>query len=588
MNIPNRAQGRCIVFWRRLSIQWIIASSALVLIVLIIITYITVRQSTRTIEDNSSGYIELALSQTNKNMENTLRFAQNATNSILNNRTFQKILQENEKTKDSEFNNSQIVREIMGNVFHDNNIIRYMELEPLSPNETINTGLCSNKMITEQLKAKADRMNGGTYWVLSDQNVCNSYEDLAVYGIRKVLNVDNLGRNLGYLVYALDLKIFQKLLEQDNRMKDVDILFLNQQGQLVDYSDNGQFESHKSEIYASLDTVRQQKTVTNKTHMITTYHSEYMDWTLIGVVPKKILTQGIDRVVTISAWVALLLTVVAIFLSLILARIITRPIQEIISQMRFVAFGNFNIHYRNRKYLNIETDQLAIHFKYMVENFRYLVQEVYEKQDLERKAELRALQAQINPHFLYNTLDNIFWVMEMEGRTEVSSIILSLSEMLRYALNRNSSNTTLRDELQHIDHYLNIINYRYPDRFHFMRDVPDELMECYVPRLFIQPIIENAISHGMEPKKESNQLHIRATLTDNDIVMVIEDDGIGMDEEKIREIFKKKHVDSRKGLGLLNVHDRLRLHFGEKYGVRIESKPGVGTKVVLTFPYRTI
>ena len=203
-----------------------------------------------------------------------------------------------------------------------------------------------------------------------------------------------------------------------------------------------------------------------------------------------------------------------------------------------------------------------------------------------RKTELKALQAQINPHFLYNTLDSIQWMCE-QGRTEdAAKMVSSLARLFRISISRGHELITIRDELRHAESYLVIQSYRYKDQFTYSFDVDPSLENCLCNKITVQPLIENAIYHGLDRNVEEGEIKIsvkKAPDDENDILITVSDNGIGMTKEQCLSILKKERSDSS-GIGVKNVNDRLKIYFGEKYGLSIESELDVGTTVTVRIP----
>lgn len=446
--------------------------------------------------------------------------------------------------------------------------------------------------MSDTMQHAAKTLEGASYWSITEEPLCQISTPYTLTGTREVVNIQNPSEIIGYLSYTINLNKFNDIFQGDNNSPLTSMMIINEKGEPI----LNHLSDDKSNLIKQLfierptayEELRKNHSLISENYLLTSYEDDRTHWLLVAITPKKEITQGLNQIYYTSLWVGLGLILLTIISSTLFASFLTRPIRDIISKMKTVAFGNFKVKVAQKRFFNLESEQLALHFTYMVENFRYLVQEVYEKQDLERKATLKALQAQVNPHFLYNTLDNIFWGLESEGGSKTSQVILDLSQMLRYALNPNNPMTTLEDELLHIKRYISIIQYRYPGRFETYIQVPDDILACSIPRLLIQPIIENAITYGIEPKKLAKELTIVATRDQEVVTLVISDDGAGITEEKLKLLLKKKRSPAEqngdKGLGLLNVHDRLRLHYGELFGVQIQSELGIGTQITMTFP----
>lgn len=214
-------------------------------------------------------------------------------------------------------------------------------------------------------------------------------------------------------------------------------------------------------------------------------------------------------------------------------------------------------------------------------------EQVKEEQKLLRKAEFDLLQSQINPHFLYNTLDAIVWSAEAGNQKQVVSMVGNLSDFFRLSLNKGKENVLIREELQHVRSYLEIQHIRYQDILTFEINVPEEFNEYKIPKLTIQPIVENALYHGIKNKRGGGKITIYAEEKRDHFTIVVEDTGKGMDEERLRQVRKAiRNGTPEKNVvyGLYNVNERIRLNFGEGYGIHLESVLNKGTRVRIRLP----
>ena len=214
-------------------------------------------------------------------------------------------------------------------------------------------------------------------------------------------------------------------------------------------------------------------------------------------------------------------------------------------------------------------------------------EQVKEEQKLLRKAEFDLLQSQINPHFLYNTLDAIVWSAEAGNQKQVVSMVGNLSDFFRLSLNKGKENVLIREELQHVRSYLEIQHIRYQDILTFEINVPEEFNEYKIPKLTIQPIVENALYHGIKNKRGGGKITIYAEEKRDHFTIVVEDTGKGMDEERLRQVRKAiRNGTPEKNVvyGLYNVNERIRLNFGEGYGIHLESVLDKGTRVRIRLP----
>ncbi len=218
---------------------------------------------------------------------------------------------------------------------------------------------------------------------------------------------------------------------------------------------------------------------------------------------------------------------------------------------------------------------------------RPIEEQVIEEQKKLRKAEFEVLQAQINPHFLYNTLDAIVWSAEAGNQKQVVSMVGSLSDFFKSSLNKGKEIVSVRDELQHIRSYLEIQQIRYQDILSYEVDVPESLNECTIPKITLQPVVENALYHGIKNRRALGKITVKGIDEGDTMVLTVSDDGIGMDEERLQEVrqaLSDNRLDNGQVYGLYNVNERIRLNYGDDYGITIESTKGEGTCVKIKLP----
>ncbi len=281
----------------------------------------------------------------------------------------------------------------------------------------------------------------------------------------------------------------------------------------------------------------------------------------------------------------LLIIIMVIFLSYYIPQSITSPIRELGKVTDQVAKGDLSV--RSKVDTGVEVSALSDSLNVMIDKINELLQQVTEEQTGLRKAEFQVLQSQINPHFLYNTLDAIVWLAESGQQKQVVSMVGSLSEFFRSSLNQGKDIVTIREELQHVRSYLEIQQVRYQDILKYEIDIPETLYEYRIPKISIQPLVENALYHGVKNKRGCGTIRITGSEDHNIMMIQVTDDGMGMTPERLAEVRKGLSGGQPEGTniyGLYNVNERIRLHFGKGYGLTIESERTVGTKATIYLP----
>lgn len=277
--------------------------------------------------------------------------------------------------------------------------------------------------------------------------------------------------------------------------------------------------------------------------------------------------------------------ILVIILSYYIPRSITMPITRISRVTDQVAKGNLSV--RAAAESGAEARMLSDSLNAMIDKINELLDQVTTEQIRLRKAEFELLQAQINPHFLYNTLDTIVWLAEAGDQKRVVSMVGNLSDFFRTSLNQGKDIISIREELAHVRSYLEIQQVRYQDILRYEITVPEDLYEYKIPKITIQPLVENALYHGIKNKRGQGTITVTGKRNENGFVLYVRDNGIGMTQERLKEVragIQKLSYTGKEIYGLYNVNERIRLNFGETYGISIESTYGEGTCVSISLP----
>ena len=312
----------------------------------------------------------------------------------------------------------------------------------------------------------------------------------------------------------------------------------------------------------------------------------YTGWKIVSVVSKESLFSDLNQ----TRMMALLNLVLAIFLMIFVNQYvavrITDPLKKLEKSIQGIEMKQQPVVYIGGP---PEIQHLGLTIRFMVEELQELTDKMVKEQEEKRKNELDALQSQINPHFLYNTLDSIMWMIESERYEDAVSMVQALGRLLRISLSRGKNVISVGDELQHARSYLAIQKYRYKNKFTSYFEVEPDIEQYKTIKLVIQPLIENAIYYGMEYMDGEGKIHIRAYTREQDLYLEVEDNGPGMPEEQVEHLLTggEKARQKGSGIGLKNVNQRIQLYFGTQYGLEIESEPDEGTVVRIHIPKTT-
>ncbi|MBS7009021.1 sensor histidine kinase [Anaerostipes sp.] len=298
------------------------------------------------------------------------------------------------------------------------------------------------------------------------------------------------------------------------------------------------------------------------------------------------LRKRIMTAVAVSAIISAFLTVLVWIFTNRIAKSISEPIVDLCNKTKLVGEGDFTV-----RALNSETEEVRIlskNFNQMVRRIEQLVEDVTKEQMNLRKTELELLQSQINPHFLYNTLDTIIWLAADGQNEQVVQIVQDLSTFFRECLSKGEGLIPIRNELLHVESYLKIQSIRYQDILDFSIDVPEEILDNKIIKMTLQPLVENALYHGIKQRREKGKIEINGVYDEDNIYLSVEDDGPGMDAEQVEKINSEMVSGSweRKvtGFGMSSVNQRLKLQFGEMYGLIVESEESAGTRIIVVLP----
>jgi len=295
-----------------------------------------------------------------------------------------------------------------------------------------------------------------------------------------------------------------------------------------------------------------------------------------------------NMIALMGAIVILALVLLSILLSYSrrLSNRIVDPIDKICD--RLVAIGRGSLLVCDPIQADVEEVQLLSDgIESMVGHLKRQIDRNAEQEKQRRRTELALLQAQINPHFLYNTLDTIIWLIESGEISESVKMVGSLSNYFRFSLSRGQNVITLEEEQQHIRSYLEIQQMRYRDLMEYEVDIPDELKKYILPKLTLQPLVENALYHGIKIRRRKGLIRVSGRVQGERLILEVADDGSGMTEARLQEVRASIADDRREGFGLRTVHQRIQILFGGEYGLTVESTPDVGTKIYVTIPMQT-
>lgn len=318
-------------------------------------------------------------------------------------------------------------------------------------------------------------------------------------------------------------------------------------------------------------------------------HSDSTGWTTVGVIPLRYINKDLAGIQYLTVIIIVLTIIIGVTVSVIIAQSLILPLENTVNALEKFSRGDFAVRLKENRC--DEIGKLNRIFNKAIKEINELMQKVTQSEILNKEMEFKTLQSQMNPHFLYNTLDAINWLAFKEKQTEICNLVAAISSLIRASISNKKSIITIEQELDYVKNYIYIQHIRYKDRFDIIYDIDESLLKQAVPKLIIQPIVENAIIHGIENSKNKNLLYISVKCENECIIIIVKDTGIGMTDEKVSELLKEPlntEGDEQKAhtnLGLYAVHKRIQLMYGDLYGLTVQSQAGEGTTVTLHIPF---
>ncbi|NIK76609.1 two-component system sensor histidine kinase YesM [Paenibacillus castaneae] len=524
-----------------------------------------------------------ALSLSSLSIENELMKMEKLSFMIATDSTIQHYLR-SIKSGLSDYDNYVVqltVRERMVNIGALDKYVLSTQLYDVNNNEyavgansvTVNQGrLNEYKLLTSVNK-------GGNSWIAPDTT------DNSLIAAREVRSFEKLNLDyIGTLAIRIDMKKLFSDFAKGMNSNDAKLIIMKNKQSV--YPEASEFPIDR---LAELKGDEGYKIIRSegKQYFVTFMASPKMEWTYYTLIPFDEIFQRIEKVKKTILIIFIVLFVSILLITVSFANGITEPIERLNSKMKRVQLGHFEyIEEPNERALAMdEVGQMHRNFRIMVERINELIHENYVKQLTIRDTEFKALQAQINPHFLYNTLESINWTAKLSNQTRISQMVEALGSLLRTSINLKEPLIPLGKELDIISHYVTIQKFRFDERLDFQLDVPDKVLFCSIPKLSLQPLVENAINYGLEQMIDTCTIKIHSYIKDDLLFVSVEDNGPGMEQQMVVQLLNGEVKTKGSGLGLKNIEDRIKLLYGEAYGLMVESEPNKGTKVTLMLPY---
>ncbi|MEK3885602.1 sensor histidine kinase [Paenibacillus sp. PL2-23] len=470
---------------------------------------------------------------------------------------------------------------------------RYMAFAPLIQSIEIYNGngepyapvykltLASQLSNFTSLSTQLSETTGKLFWLGLD-----SAQQNELIALREIMLLDSDGTPGGYELVRLHVSVLNEISRDVS--DDTMIRLYDQTGNLI-------HANHEMNGLGLEEAVRSDLIDWNGQSFRVVHHISHLTgWTLAIMIPIQKINEPIEKLQYSLTLAGIISVGLAILLSYWISLPITKSIYQVRKIMQKARRGQLTPN--PVQYVNREANELNMSYNKMVNDIHQLIEIGYQKELAQHRAEIKTLHAQIHPHFLYNTLEAINWILREQGQNQTASLILDLSELFRYSIS-SSEFATLEQELTHVKRFLALIHMRIDEKLDWMVEASPNLMAIEIPKLIIQPIVENAVQHGIEPSLHPGSIRILATEIDEYLDIIVTDTGIGCTIETLTllqnlllqppQLNDSFQGSMKTGIGLLNVHRRIQMQYGDSYGLSIDSsKPG-GTTVRIRLPKPT-
>ena len=430
-------------------------------------------------------------------------------------------------------------------------------------------------------------LSGRTSCIQFPMEIRDYFSDEPVLTVgKRIISMKN-GQNIGFVFInvreSMISDIFPEMKEGEYQNE---FMLVDEEKRIVGYEDADTLlhPIEEREVVSFLNNSMETDilSVAGEDYLMVKTDIEKLGWTLLSGTSVSELTRGITNTAKLTIFIGLFAAVIATILIAVLSKKITSPIHALTVSANHIKCGDFSAVYDTDA--KDEVGILAQAFKKMSERIQGLIKAVEEEQEQKRKYEFALIQTQIQPHFLYNTLDLIYIMCESDMAHEGSAVTKALADFYRISLSGGREIITIEEELRHIENYLYIQRARYADIMNFEIDCSPMVMDYKIVKLTLQPLIENAIYHGLKMKEGGGMIQVGGWAEGDDIILSISDNGVGMNPNRIQELLDEEEDENSGHFGLKSVRRRLQLYYGKAASIEIDSEEGTGTKITVKIP----
>lgn len=577
-------------FIRNLPIQRKLFLSFLLLIIFpaLLIGILSFCRSSELLKHKTGQYTRDILLETCKNIEVKLREAERMSVQVVSNTDIHDTLRlinkgnlnEQEKVQYERLLDKQL-REIIASV---SGIAAIQVISNTGDTHYINPASISlhTMQVDEEMKRTLESAMGSVCWFDTDP-------DSRTTAMGRVINSHRTQQKIGYVMVYLRESVISSTFSETELFRNGELFIINEAGNIISCRDKSilgsqnQYTSSEIINVVSDDNFFTAK-VNGKNYYVTSRAIQDTSWRMFSYFPA---VEYDKEVVWLRNWIWLIILfacLLSVAFSIAIANGISKPVRDLSKKMLKIGDGDFSVSstYDSKDEIGV----LSLHFNKMVVQLKKLIRKAYQEELLKQKAELKSLRMQINPHFLYNSLESINWMARIRGIPEVGKMVKALGDLMRSSIGGEDF-ITIEEEIRNIENYLTIQKFRYGDKVSVEISIDPKIRKLKIPKLILQPIVENAIIHGIENKVGNGRIAITGKDNDGKILLQVEDDGLGMEEEIIAEILSEKPrqvTNEHTHIGIRNVDRRIRMYYGDQHHIVISSTLGIGTLVSINIP----
>ena len=545
---------------------------------------------TRTTTDLAYKYTLQGIEQVITNIESHMGYAENLIDMISKDYNILEFLSWNNYRRDAAGNATRAnMRNVLTNivetsvdiigiaVVNSNGFYLSNELYLNSPDSVLEDDWYQNCIQSKKLTVSRPKDDRGFQYYYNISTMDN------IVSIAKPVYLPNSTVPAGAVLVDININFIQRNLANDPWSQTGFVYILGHDGDVIISPVNSVMPRIKQSWFDANDSVFQKK-INNQLYEFVYAKSPLAEWTAVGFFSLDSVLKPVTDFRIYMLFIFLFAALSATTVFSLFSRTIVNPILSLNALMRQAAAGDLNVRF-NAKHTD-EIGELGRSFNIMVKETSNLIEIVKAEQLSKRKAELQVLQEQIKPHFLYNTFDTIHWIAKSCGAHEIVEIVRALTTILRVGLSRGRDSILLQNELDHAESYLTIQKIRYGEKLSYKISAPEHCRELAVQKLILQPLIENALYHGIKNRRDNGRLLVKVGILENRLVLSVIDNGPGIRDERLMKLKEslENGNDKRVGYGLFNVNERIRISYGAEYGVRLFSKPGFYTRVEIHHP----